>query len=989
MKFKNLNMSKQIIIWVTMIFLLMLALSISALISIENIWFNTAGLYEHPLTTRRAVAAIEVDVLSIHRNMMQLVIEESQEETERLIQGIDAYEADAYRQIDVLYKSYLGPKSDIDATLDSLALWRAIRTETIRILRAGQVEEARIRVETSGLGGAQADSVMRTIVNISDFAIIKGDEFYHSAQIQRNRTVLQTAGLSVGALIALIGIGYYLRKSIIPPLKTITVAAEAIYQGKLDTRIHYEAANEIGTLSRAFNSMAEAIEMETLHKEKIAQVSSIMIREDELRPLSHEVLKNLMVLTDSQIGSMYFLNEQKNKFDPFVSIGAKHENLPSFFVHGQNGEFGTALATKKVQHITDIPVDIQVVFSTAVGDFKAREILTIPILNGSEVIAIISIASIKRYAPSSIRLVSGLLNEISARLVSTKTAQQIHEFSLKLQDTNAELQQQAKELEMQTNELIEQNTELELQKKQLDEASRLKTNFLSNMSHELRTPLNSVIALTGVLARRLVKQIPNEEYGFLEIIERNGKNLLTLINDILDISRIEAGREEIEIEQFDANDSIIDVVEMIRPQAEQKSIELLCESNKAIQISSDSVKFHHILQNLIGNAVKFTENGSVTVRSEVHGNRIVIKVSDTGIGIPQDQIPFIFDEFRQADGSTSRRFGGAGLGLAISKKYADMLGGTITVESTINVGSEFTLILPTQPNFSISCSDPTSINSDKVEKMRGSTLSKLHLSEQKILVVEDNDSAIIQIRDLLQSIGCQALIAHDAGEAFKIIEHTIPDAMILDLMMPDVDGFQVLKILRNAELTAHVPVLILTAKHVTKDELKFLKRNNIHQLIQKGDVNANELERAIIDMISHTEAGEVGTSQIFKPVHGKLTVLVVEDNVDNMITIKALLADAYEVVEAVNAKDAIEMAVKHDPDLILMDIALPDASRIDAFRQIRNIPKLMSIPVIALTASAMRQDREVILAYGFNGFIAKPIIEVDFFRIISEVLYGK
>ena len=122
---------------------------------------------------------------------------------------------------------------------------------------------------------------------------------------------------------------------------------------------------------------------------------------------------------------------------------------------------------------------------------------------------------------------------------------------------------------------------------------------------------------------------------------------------------------------------------------------------------------------------------------------------------------------------------------------------------------------------------------------------------------------------------------------------------------------------------------------------------------------------------------------------GKLTVLVVEDNVDNMITIKALLADAYEVVEAVNAKDAIEMAVKHDPDLILMDIALPDASGIDAFRQIRNIPKLMSIPVIALTASAMRQDREVILAYGFNGFIAKPIIEVDFFRIISEVLYGK
>jgi signal transduction histidine kinase/DNA-binding response OmpR family regulator/HAMP domain-containing protein len=851
------------------------------------------------------------------------------------------------------------------------------------------VEEARNRVETSGVGGAQADSVMRSIVSISDFAIIKGDEFYQAALVQRSQTILRTAILSIGAMLALIGIGFYLKKSIVPPLRKITVAADAIYQGKLDTRIQYEATNEIGTLTKAFNAMADAIESETVHKDKVAEASSIMFLEDDLRPFCFELLKKLMLFTGSQVGSMYFLNEQKNRFDPFISIGAMQDKMHSFSASGQEGEFGTALATKAVQHVTDIPSDVHVIFSTVSGDYKAREIITIPIVNGTEIISIISIASIKSYSAASVRLINSLLNEISARLSSILATRQIHEFSVRLKDTNAELQQQAKELEMQTAELMEQNTELEFQKKQLDEASRLKTNFLSNMSHELRTPLNSVIALTGVLSRRLVKQIPNEEYGFLEIIERNGKNLLALINDILDISRIEAGREEIEIEQFNADDTIVDVVEMIRPQADQKSIELLYESNKAIQISSDIVKFQHILQNLIGNAVKFTENGAVTIKSEVHENKVIIKVSDTGIGIPHDQIPFIFDEFRQADGSTSRRFGGAGLGLAISNKYADMLGGTISVKSTLNVGSEFTLTLPTQLDSAASGIAQTSIHTLRDEKTKAMTHSKQHLSERKILVVEDNEPAIIQIKDLVESIGCQALIAHNAGEAFKIIEHTIPDAMILDLMMPDVDGFQVLGILRNAEKTAHVPVLILTAKHVTKDELKFLKRNNIHQLIQKGDVNARELGKAITSMLFQKKEGTERASQISKSVRGQPMVLVVEDNADNMITIKALLKDAFKVVEAVNAKESIEMATEHDPDLILMDIALPDASGIDAFRQIRTIPRLMSTPVIALTASAMRQDREVILAYGFDGFIAKPIIEADFFRIIQEVLYGE
>ncbi len=986
MRFKNLGIPKQINIWLAITLLLVVLLSSSALISIERIWVNTAGLYDHPLTTRRAFGKIEADVFLIQQNMMQIVQEENTQQVDTLINEIESYEADAYRQIDILYKSYLGPHSDIDSTLNALSQWRSIRTETIRLLLTGQAEEARSRVEPTGVGGLQVDNVLNAITKISDFALSKGDEFYQAANAQRNQTILRTTLFSVAAAIALIIIGYVLRKSIVPPLKEITDAADAMHKGKLDTRVPYEAGNEIGTLSRAFNSMAETLEAETAHKDKVAMMSSVMFRENSLRPFCQELIKTLMHQTDSQITAIYFPNEQKNKFIPYESIGASLDRLPSFSYSGKEGEFGKAFATKTVQHMTDIPEDAQIVFTTVGGDFRAREIITIPIIDQNEVISVISLASIKRYSAASVRLITSLLNEISARLSSIMTSEQILAYSQRLKETNVKLQQQAKELEMQTSELSEQNTELEFQKKQLDEASRLKTNFLSNMSHELRTPLNSVIALTGVLGRRLANKIPQEELGFLEIIERNGKNLLVLINDILDISRIEAGHEEIEIEQVNATGVIGDLVEMIRPQAEQKSVELAFEPGHPQVIHTDADKFRHILQNLIGNAVKFTDNGKVVVSSERLGTQIRITIQDTGIGIPNEQIPFIFDEFRQADGSTSRRFGGAGLGLAISKKYADLLGGTISVTSTVNVGSTFTLTLPNLSDAHAS----QDVSTRAIPEADARPVHKdLRLQERTILLVEDNESAIVQIKDLVESIGCRVLAAHNAWEAFEIISHSIPDAMILDLMMPDVDGFHLLEMLRNAEVTAQVPVLILTAKHVTKDELKFLKRNNIHQLIQKGDVNAGELRKAIIGMFNQPSVEKEPMPTNTRRIDGKPVVLVVEDNPDNMVTIKALLGEDYVVLEAVNARESIEKAAEHVPNLILMDIALPDASGIDAFRQIRSMQRLASVPVIALTASAMDQDREAILAHGFDGFVAKPIIAAELFEKIREVLYGK
>jgi CheY-like chemotaxis protein len=220
-----------------------------------------------------------------------------------------------------------------------------------------------------------------------------------------------------------------------------------------------------------------------------------------------------------------------------------------------------------------------------------------------------------------------------------------------------------------------------------------------------------------------------------------------------------------------------------------------------------------------------------------------------------------------------------------------------------------------------------------------------------------------------------------------MITQTIPDAIVLDLMMPGIDGFEVLKSIRDAEQTAHIPVLILTAKHITKEDLKLLKRNNVHQLIQKGDINRNELLNAVASMVT-TEIHEKVAPKLQK-IKGKPVVLVVEDNADNMLTVKAILDTAFIVLEAVDGIEGVSVAKAQKPNLILMDISLPGIDGIEAFKRIRSDKYLENIPIVALTASALTTDRESILANGFDDYIAKPIDQKLFFETINRVLYGK
>ena len=986
----NLKIQTQLQLGFAIIFLLVLGLGWVAYIQTDRIAEQTSQLYDHPLKVRRAIGKLTADVLEMHSNMMKWVLVSANEtETAEIMSDIETCQSDAFDQLAILASQYLGPQSDVALAKQKFIKWNTLRDETIRLLREGQLAEAQARTLCGGPEGLQAHAALDALGKIDAFALNKGDEFFANSQSLKARLNLHLLFLVAAILFLILAINYFLLRSIRRPLGTLTRATQAFQGGDLAARSSYALKNEFGDFSESFNRMAATVQVEMEAKAAVAGLSALMGGINEAREFFQAALPALAEKSGSQMSAVYFLSRDRKSFEHFASIGLDAAGRASFGADDFDGEFGAALASRKIQHITGIPADTRFTFATVGGTFTPREIITLPITSNSHTVAIVSLATIGGYSRSNLRFVHEIWQTLNARVAGILAFRQIQALAESLEQQNRELDAQKSELNAQSMELTQQNAELEAQKSQLVEASRQKTSFVSNMSHELRTPLNSVIALSGVLNRRLAGQIPDDEYGYLEVIERNGKHLLALINDILDLSRIEAGREDLEIAQFDPGHLVAEVVASINPLAHQKKIELAhTPAPRLAPMRSDAGKIRHILQNLLGNAVKFTEAGQVEISARQEGADIHITVRDTGIGIAQDQFALIFDEFKQADGSNTRRFGGTGLGLTIARKYARLLGGEITVESVLGQGSVFTLRLPLHLE-DIKPGIEADGNHTKASVLPISSGTASASGQKTLLVVEDSEPAVIQLQDIFAAPAYRILVARNGHEALEIIRHTLPDAILLDLMMPGMDGFEVLKTVRNAERTAHLPVLILTAKAITKEELRFLKNNHVHQLIQKSDINRAELLDAVASLFRPATGKAAKPQPGRQTIEGKPRVLVVEDNPDNMLTVKALMAADFTIIEATDGQAAVQQAKKHLPHVILMDIALPGMDGIQAFKQIRQDTACQSIPVIALTASAMTSDREAILAYGFDGYIPKPIEHQEFMRTIRGVLYGE
>ena len=989
MKIQNTTIGIRLAVGFSIFLLFFLLLGTMAYKQSARLWQITVDLYSHPMQVSAATRDIKADIYSMHAHLKDIAIDKnlSDFELEESINQIKALETSVYKKFEIVNDRYLGPKSDVDNAYNLFKDWKPLRDKVIKLRKMGDQTAAYHAYKTDHVD--YRERMFTQIEVMIDFAAGKSKEFFQSAENEKQQLLIW---LRVSLLILFIFsviISYLLFRGIREPLHALTRITEEYRLGNFSSRSSYNSTNEIGKLAVAFNNMAETVQQELTIKGNSAAIAQLLINENELRPFCKELLKSLQYYTHSQVAAIYFPNETKSQFDHYESIGLDAGNYRSFSALTCEGEFGKVLTTKDLTIITDIPADTIFSFPTVTGTFKPREIITFPIVRENNIVAIISLASINKFPDDTVELLNEIRMMLTARLHGVLAFQEITDISNKLDQQNHELDLKSKELVMQSDELKEYNIELKMQKKQVEDANHFKSAFLSNMSHELRTPLNSVIALSGVLSRKLNGTIPDDEYNYLGIIEKNGKQLLYLINDILDLSRIESGKEEINITRFNIYNLVQSIVESLQPLADEKGIQLInnIESNLP-EIKNDSDKIHHIIQNIISNAVKFTEEGSVEITANRIDGEIHVSVTDSGIGIDTDYLPLIFDEFRQADEKATRKYGGTGLGLAIAKKYALLLDGNIDVKSKVGAGSVFTVKLPVAKQGAVEKHD-IPVTAYTRTKFMGNNSEQQQGNGKTILLVEDSEPQIIQMSYILNQNGYNVRIAHNGKEALESIQIMTPDAMILDLMMPEVDGFEVLDSIRSQKETSQIPVLILTAKHITQDELFFLKGNHIHQIIYKGVVNRNELLAHIHAMAFPQTINDAIPQKRTLSQSAKAVLLVIEDNHDNMETVKALLSDKYEIAEATDAAEGINKARALAPDLILLDISLPGMDGYAVFDIIRKDELMRKIPVVALTAKAMKGDREELLAYGFDGYISKPIDNILMHQTINTLLNEK
>jgi len=989
--FADWRIGTQLKVGLGVIVAMVVALVVLAAWQCTLLFDQTRGLYEHPLQVRAAVGQLKADVLSIHRDMKSLFVANDQQQIEAALQSINVAVDDADHQFAVLHDRYLGSSSDIERAEQEFDKWDAIRAETARLLQTGERDVAAARTMPDGAGDRQAQAVLEAVATISDFAAARADRFYADAQAQHTSLLIQLGLIGGLVVVATLVISWLLVRRIRRPLADLQTATERFHEGDLGARSAYSAHNEFGDLAASFNAMAGGIETRTRLSADAADLAGVMLREDELQAFCRGVLESLMEHTGSQAAAVYLLSADGTALEHFESIGLSPDARHAFSVDDLEGELGAAVASRRINRTT-LPEGTRFVLLSTAGEFVPREMIAVPVVSEDRVVAAVSLVSVRAYTEADLQLVEDVWSVLTARLNGVLVFRQVRDFAMRLEEQNAELESQKRELAAQGDELTEQNTALERQTEELERANRLKTVFLSNMSHELRTPLNSVIALSGVLSRRLEGAVPDEEYGYLEVIERNGKNLLALINDILDLSRIESGREEVRPDTFSLVSLLEEVVETIRPQADEKHIDLTLSAEMGPSpIVSDLTKVRHILTNIVGNAVKFTDEGAVQVRVRRKGHGYAIAVSDSGIGIADDQLTAIFDEFRQADDGTARKYGGTGLGLAIAAKYADLLGATIEVESVLGEGSTFTLRLESVDGSGEVVADAPAAEAAGMEEVRPARAAgpapKDSGRGHRLLLVEDSEPAVVQLLDILRPEGYTVSVARNGREALACIAEEVPEALILDLMMPEVDGFAVLRAIREHERTRGIPVLILTAKHVTKDELSFLEGNGVHQLVQKGDVSRSRLLALVREMLGHGAAPAARAAGDGHNGHdGPPVVLLVEDDPDSRRTARALLGEKFRVLEAQNGLAGVERARSDPPDIILMDIAMPVMDGIQALEELRRDPATRDIPVVAVTASAMSGNKDAILAHGFNAYVSKPVDVAILFATLREIL---
>jgi signal transduction histidine kinase/DNA-binding response OmpR family regulator/HAMP domain-containing protein len=967
-------------------------------------------------------------------------------------------------------------------------------------------------------------------------------------------------------------------------VRAIADVATAVTKGDLTRFIQVEAKGEVAALKDNINEMIRNLKDTTIKnneqdwlKTNLAKFTRMLQGQKEMLTVGKLILSELAPVVGAQHGVFYVMQQpredaidESERNEAFLKLLASYayrnrKNVANKFALGE-GLVGQAALEKERILITNAPPDY-VQITSGLGAAPPTNIIVLPVLFEGQVKAVLELSSFESFSPihqafldQLVESIGIVLNTIEANTrtedllkQSQSLAKELQSRQEELQNTNQELQEKAKLLAEQNAEVERKNQEVEQARQALEEkakqlaiTSKYKSEFMANMSHELRTPLNSLLILADQLAQNHDGNLQAKQVEFAKTIHASGNDLLTLINDILDLSKIESGTVTVDVEEVRFHELEDYVDRTFRHIAESKGLEFELEVDVELprNMFTDGQRLEQVIRNLLSNAFKFTEKGRVTFsvaevsegwspdRDSLNHAKSVIafSVSDTGIGIPPEKQQIIFEPFQQADGSTSRKYGGTGLGLAISREIARLLGGEIRLASAMGKGSTFTLYLPhsfvpmratrkeketttaprsitPMPGADLALVDTAatvelpaempSIEESVVEDDRGNIAP----DDKVLLIVEDDPHYARVLIEMAHDKGFKAVVAPRGSAALAMAREMKPDAITLDVHLPDFDGWRVLDRLKVDLATRHIPIQIISVEENTEPTLsqgtigylrksekkeslaqafdglkEFIERpvknlllveddeiqcSNIRELIGNGDVKTTvvgsgkqaleELEKQkydcmvldlglpdmagvelleqikqqskskslpiIIytakDLLAEEEAKlkALAESILIKDVRSperlldetalhlhrnasKLPdkqrkmlenlhqgvlegkrVLLVDDDIRNIFAMTSVLERfKMNVISAENGRDAIDILLKNKSiDIVLMDIMLPTMDGYETIKAIRDVSDFRDLPIIAVTAKAMKGDREKCIAAGASDYLSKPV----------------